>query len=81
MGLQFPDLTPCDFFLWIYLKHNVYSSPIKYLAHLRQRISEEIILIEPETLKNAFLNMKKRLQLIKKQIVVTLNNCYNKYYF
>ena len=48
-----PDLSLCDFFLLVHLKHNVYSSSIKNFAHLRQRIFEEIIILI-ETLKKVF---------------------------
>ena len=60
-------------FLLDFLKHIFYSSSLEDLAHLRQRISKEIILIETETLKIAFLNMEKILQLIKET-----NSCHIK---
>ena len=37
-----PDLTPCDFFLWGYLKSKVYTSPPVDLADLQNRISNEV---------------------------------------
>lgn len=37
-----PDLTPCDFFLWGYLKSKVYTTPPIDLADLRNRISNEV---------------------------------------
>ena len=37
-----PDLTPCDFFLWGYLKQKVYFSPPGNLDILRQRITESM---------------------------------------
>jgi len=33
-----PDLTPCDFFLWGWLKNKVYVTPPRNIADLRQRI-------------------------------------------
>ena len=59
-----PDLSPLDFYLWGYLKQKVYSKPINNLNHLRQRITEEIQLIEPEILTSVFLNFEKRLTLV-----------------
>ncbi len=59
-----PDLTPCDFFLWEYLKQKVYSKTVKDFAHLRRRIAEEVVRIEPETLKKVFLNIEKWLTLV-----------------
>ena len=60
-----PDLTPCDFFLWGYLKQKVYSKPLKDLNELKERIANYAQLIEPETLKSVFLNIEKRLLLVK----------------
>lgn len=60
-----PDLTPLDFFLWGYLKQKVFKTPVKDLTELRQRITEQIQLIEPDTLKSVFLNIEKRLVLIQ----------------
>ena len=40
-----PDLTPCDFFLWGYLKARVYRTPPRDLFELRQRIIDEFELL------------------------------------
>ena len=37
-----PDLTPCDFFLWGYLKSKVYRTPPNDLDDLRARIRLEV---------------------------------------
>ncbi|XP_030848369.1 uncharacterized protein LOC115926899 [Strongylocentrotus purpuratus] len=37
-----PDLTPCDFFLWGYLKSKVFTSPPRDLGDLRRRIFAEV---------------------------------------
>ena len=37
-----PDMTPCDFFLWGYLKDKVYTSPPRNLQDLRARIQHEV---------------------------------------
>ena len=37
-----PDLTPCDFFLWGYVKSRVFVSPPANVDDLRQRIVREI---------------------------------------
>ena len=39
---QSPDLTPCDFFLWGYLKGEVYKHGPRNLVELRMAIREEI---------------------------------------
>ena len=38
-----PDLTPCDFFLWGYLKNKVYEMPVRDLAEMRARITREVM--------------------------------------
>lgn len=58
-----PDLTPCDFFLWGYLKHVVYSTPIESVDHLMDRIVEEAEKITPEMLLATADNFKKRVNL------------------
>ena len=57
-----PDLTPPDFWLWGMLKHSVYSTPIRDLEHLEQRISEEIGAITAEERQSALLSFEARLQ-------------------
>lgn len=61
-----PDLNPCDFFLWGYLKDRVYSPLPKNLDDLKANIENEIKKISKETLKNTFLNFEKRMNLVIK---------------
>ena len=37
-----PDLTPLDFFLWVYLKHKVYVEKITSIQHLKEVITRHI---------------------------------------
>ena len=37
-----PNLTPCDFFLWGYLKSKVYVTPPENMNQSRDRITEEV---------------------------------------
>ena len=59
-----PDLTPCDFFLWGHLKNEVYKTPPTDLQELRDRIIQSATVLKnnPEMIKNAMQNMKKRCQ-------------------
>lgn len=59
-----PDLTPCDFFLWGYLKSRVYITPPRNLDDLRQRIINEINLLKenPDLIKKVMLQMRARAQ-------------------
>ena len=45
-----PDLTPCDFFLWGWLKEQVYSTKPRNLEELEERIREVITSIPQEFL-------------------------------
>lgn len=49
-----PDLTPCDFFLWGYIKNIVYSQKIRDLNHLKNRINEAMTTITEEMLANVW---------------------------
>ena len=59
-----PDLNPCDFYLWGYLKSVVYNPLPKNLDELKANIKKEIEKIEEETLKKIFLNLEKRCHLV-----------------
>jgi hypothetical protein len=56
-----PDTTPLHFFLWGYIKTNVYKNNIRDLDDLKIKIVEEIQAIKKETLHNVFLEIQKRL--------------------
>jgi hypothetical protein len=43
-----PDLTPCDFFLWGYLKAKVYEQRPQTLEALKEAIRQEVAAITPE---------------------------------
>ena len=55
-----PDINPCDFFLWVYLKSRVYSPLPKNLDDLKANITREIKKISLETLEKVFSNFLKR---------------------
>ena len=59
-----PDLNPCDFFLWGYLKSVVYNPLPKTIGELKANLEREIKNISEDTLKNLFLNMTKRCNLV-----------------
>ena len=47
-----PDLNPCDYYLWGYLKARVYNPLPETLGELKANIEREIKKINNETLKN-----------------------------
>jgi hypothetical protein len=57
-----PDLTPLDFFLWGYVKTNVYKTKVNNITDLKDRIEQEIKAIKKETLENVFDGIVKRLK-------------------
>ena len=58
-----PDLTPCDFFLWGYLKGKVFTTPPNDLNDLRNRIQQEVETLRnnPQTVTEAVQEMLKAL--------------------
>ena len=66
-----PDLNPCDFYLWGYLKARVYNPLPKTLEDLKANITREIENISKKTLESTFLNFKKRCELL-----ITAQSCH-----
>lgn len=59
-----PDITPCDFWLWGFLKNVVYSAPLDTLADLKCRITQHVHNISTDTLQAAVENTVLRLHLL-----------------
>lgn len=57
-----PDCSPCDFFLWGYLKQIVYRTSVESVIELRQRISNACAKVTPEMLRKVEKQFQKRLQ-------------------
>jgi len=48
---RFPDLTPCDFFLWRFVKDTVFVSPLPAnLQNLCNRITAAVALVDRDML-------------------------------
>lgn len=60
-----PDLTPCDFFLWGYIKSRVYQTPPADVFELRLRIVNEFNLLrnDPAKIRRSVRDMEKRANL------------------
>ena len=56
-----PDLTPCDFFLWGYLKAKVYEQRPLTLEALKEAIQQEVAAITPEMILKVMDNYRERL--------------------
>ena len=58
---RLPDLSPCDFFLWGYLKEKVFRHRPRTLEDLKERIREEINAIPLEMTRRVMENFRERL--------------------
>jgi len=56
-----PDLTPLDFFAWVFIKDVVYRRKVRDLADLRQRIIEAVELM----LINTWQELEYRLHICR----------------
>ena len=57
-----PDLSPCDFFLWGYLKAKVYEHRPTTIPALKEAIVREIAAIPREMINNVMRTFRSRLQ-------------------
>lgn len=55
-----PDLTPCDFFLWGWLKQKVYVTPPQNVDDLRRRIVDAANSLTPQMITNSIRAMETR---------------------
>ena len=56
-----PDLTPCDFVLWGYVKSLVYVPPLPTSVNdLKSQITEALITIDPDMLAQVWQEMEYR---------------------
>ena len=56
-----PDLSPCDVFLWGYLKEKISKHRPRSLEVLKERIQQEIDSIPPELTRRVMI-LRERLQ-------------------
>uniref|UniRef100_A0A1B6CGM5 Uncharacterized protein n=2 Tax=Clastoptera arizonana TaxID=38151 RepID=A0A1B6CGM5_9HEMI len=57
-----PDLSPCDYFLWGYLKERVYASKPRTLEALSEMITLETRAVPREMLRRSMDNFSQRLE-------------------
>jgi hypothetical protein len=60
---RLPDLSPCDFFLWGYLKAAAFKHHPRTLDQLKEAIQEEIERISPNMLVRVMENFQERLHM------------------
>lgn len=59
-----PDLTPCDFFLWGFIKSRVYQTDPININELKERIRRAFTEVTPEMLENTFNSFETRLNIV-----------------
>ncbi len=62
-----PDLTPLEFFLWGYVKDQVYAEQIRSLQHLKTRITRAVRSVDAETLSRVWENVQARIDCVIRQ--------------
>ena len=62
MAPRSPDLNPCDYFLWGYLKTKVFETKPRTIADLKQRIQDEVAAIPVEMLREVMNSFRFRLE-------------------
>ena len=61
-----PDLTPCDFFLWGYVKDRVYVPPLpRDLPELRLRIMDAVATIDVHMLERVWQELDYRIDVCR----------------
>jgi len=61
-----PDLTPCDFFLWAYIKDRLYMAPMpRDLPQLRQRIMKAVATIDRHMLLCVWQELDHRIDICR----------------
>ena len=61
-----PDLTPCDFFLWEFVKDNVFVPPVPAnLQELRDRITAAMSIIDRDKLTRVWNELVYRLDVCR----------------
>ncbi|GBN98293.1 hypothetical protein AVEN_121963-1 [Araneus ventricosus] len=61
-----PDIAPCDFSWWGFVKDKVYAPPLpRNLEDLRTRIGNALNLVTPDMLKRVWEEMDYRLDVVR----------------
>ena len=61
-----PELTPCDLFLWGYIKDRAYVPPMpRDLLQLRQRIVEAVVAVDRQMLQRVLQELDYRIDICR----------------
>ena len=66
LSIRSPDLTPCDYFLWSYVKEKVFvpSQPVS-IPDLKNRITAAVETITPDLLSRVWQELDYRLDVCR----------------
>ena len=65
-GPRSPDLTPCDFFLWRYVKDNAYKPPLPpNVRELQDHILAEVQTVDGNMLKRVWQELDYRIDICR----------------
>ena len=60
-----PDITHLNFFLWRYVKHKVFSTPVPDITNLKARITDGFATVTEDMLENMGREIDCRLDVIR----------------
>lgn len=60
-----PDITPCDFFVWGFVKDRVYSNKVNSLEEMKQKIREAFDEIDVPMLRRVWADLEHRLDYLR----------------
>jgi hypothetical protein len=60
-----PDITPCDFFLWGYVKGCVYQTLVANINDLKDRIKAAIATVDVDMLQRTWMELEYRLDIVR----------------
>jgi len=60
-----PDIIPLDFFLWGYVKDNMFSTPVPDITNLKARITDDFAKITENILENTWREIDYRFDVLR----------------
>ena len=60
-----PDITPLDFFSWVYVKNKVFLTPVPDITNLKPRIADDFATITEDMLENTWREIDYRLDVLR----------------
>ncbi len=64
---RYPDLTPLDFFVWGFVKNQVFQIPVQNITQLKRRITRAIRSVTQDMIAKVWENKENRLDEILRE--------------